>query len=753
MSSPEPAVERPRLLDRQAAASAKRARRRHREVVVIPRLRAVGSLWLLLTVLAHNWLLLPELHGGAVAVFGAAQISYLFLSSWLLNRYYREEARFDLGSVFLATDVIVFVSALYVSGGERSWLLPLLCVRVADQMVTSRRRVLAFATWTAALHVLLVLHMAFIEQRAFDLKVELAKALFVYLLNLYLALAAGPSERQRKEAVHATSVAHDLIEQLGERTHQLEHARARAEAASQAKGTFLANISHELRTPMNAVLGMADLLLDERLLPGQRKMVETILSSGRSLLSIVNDVLDLSKIEAGELRVHLTEISLEQLVESVLSPMRVLADSKGLELRLELETDPTHGVRADELRLRQVIFNLIGNAIKFTESGSVTLRVSQTDAEDERVRVRFSVADTGIGMTETAAREVFEAFKQADDSTTRRFGGTGLGLSISKRLVQLMAGELTLQTAPGLGSTFEFELLLERVPLPAAEPTAYTDSAALAAKLHDVAPHVLIAEDTEVNRMLLQKWLERLGFRVTCVANGEEAVAALAAAHQYSVAFMDWHMPVLDGLAATERIRQWEQAQGRPRTPIIGFTASAFTDETERCRKAGMDDVLSKPVVRAELERKLHHALFGAGGTLEPATRTSSTAPRLDMTMLDELQSLGAPQYVASLIEQFRKDTEQRLELLAGAIERADHASVRTLAHALRGSAAGIGAQRLAELATALETHALQQLPADAPTRLLELREEYEQLAVELERITATGAAASRAVSASGRGP
>jgi two-component system sensor histidine kinase/response regulator len=744
MSSTEPAAERPRLLDQRAAATAKRARSRHREVIVIPRLRAIGSLSLLLTILAHNWLLLPELHPGLVAAFGAAQISYLFVSSWMLKRYYRDDARVDLGTLFLAADVVVFVAAIYVSGGEHSWLLPLLCVRVADQMVTTRRRVLAFATWTATLHVLLVLHMAWIEQRGFDLRAELAKALFVYLLNVYLALAAGPGERQRKESARASTMAHDLIEQLGERTQQLEHARARAEAASQAKGTFLANISHELRTPMNAVLGMADLLLDERLLPGQRKMVETILASGRSLLSIVNDVLDLSKIEAGELRVQLNDISLEQLVESVLSPMRVLAASKGLELLLSLETDRSHGVRADELRLRQVIFNLIGNAIKFTEAGSVTLRVTQTDADEQHVRVRFSVRDTGIGMTEAAAREVFEAFKQADDSTTRKFGGTGLGLSISKRLVQLMGGELTLQSAPGSGSTFEFEIVLERAPLPAAEPTAYSDETALAAKLHQVTPHVLIAEDTEVNRMLLYRWLERLGFRVSCVANGEEAVAALATVHDFAVVFMDWHMPVLDGLAATERIREWERANGQPRTPIIGFTASAFTDETERCRKAGMDDVLSKPVVRSELERTLLQALFGEDRALPANSQTMSDEPRLDMALLEELRSLGAPQYVVSLLEQFTQDTQARLGLLAHAIERADHAGVRTLAHALRGSAAGIGAQRLAALAAALEMGAQERLPADASAKLTRMREEYELLAIELEHV-ATADAESQA--------
>ncbi|HKU38519.1 MAG TPA: ATP-binding protein [Polyangiales bacterium] len=730
-----------RLLDRQAAAEDKRSRKRHREVVAIPRLRAVGSLWLLLTVLAHNWLLLPELHASAVAVFGAAQLSYLFASSWLLRRYWRENARVDLGTVFLAADVIVFVSALYVSGGEKSWLLPLLCVRVADQMATSRKRVAAFATWTAALHLLLVSYMALIERRGFDLPAELAKALFVYLLNLYLALAAGPSERQRKEAAHATAVAHDLIEELSERSAQLEHARVRAEAASQAKGTFLANISHELRTPMNAVLGMADLLLDERLHPNQRKMVETILASGRSLLSVVNDVLDLSKIEAGELRLQRAEIGLEQLIESVLSPMRVLASNKGLEIGSELAIDTARGVRADDVRLRQVLFNLIGNAIKFTETGGVTLHVSEHDADEGQVRVRFAVEDTGIGMTESAAREVFEPFKQADDSTTRKFGGTGLGLSISRRLVQIMGGELGVQTAPGRGSTFSFELVLERVPLPAAEPETHTDTS-LALQVRKAAPHVLIAEDTDVNRVLLQKWLERLGCQVTCVVNGNEAVAALTTEHAFAAAFMDWHMPELDGLTATERIRSWEHDNARDRTPIIGFTASAFTEEIERCRRAGMDDVLCKPVTRGELERTLHRALFGGGRTVAPRPQQSlALEPRLELTILDELRTLGAPEYVTTLIDGWKSDARARLDALADAAERDDRAELRELAHALKGSAAGIGARRLASLASELETYVQAPPAGDLRPRLRALRDEYAALTLELDRVLTRAAA------------
>jgi two-component system sensor histidine kinase/response regulator len=267
---------------------------------------------------------------------------------------------------------------------------------------------------------------------------------------------------QSERHLHEIATLHGEVEvkhrAAQELVAKLEVARARAEAANRAKGTFLANVSHELRTPMNAVLGMTELLLDEPLPEAQRSMAQTIRTAGTSLLAIINDVLDLSKIEANELRLHTADIHIARVVEDVLGPMRVLADAKGLALHVELDDLPKRPLLGDELRLRQILNNLIGNAIKFTHVGNVVLRVVAAERSADSLQLRFSVSDTGIGMSQDELHRVFNAFEQADESTTRKFGGTGLGLSISKRLVALMGGELTACTTPGRDSVFAFEV-------------------------------------------------------------------------------------------------------------------------------------------------------------------------------------------------------------------------------------------------------------------------------------------------------
>jgi len=717
------------LHDPEALSS--RERRRQRAVVAIPRLRAIGNLFLVLAVGAHNALLLPAFDGQLLAAFAALTLAYTVATKLLLVRFWRPEARVDLGTVFLATDVIVFVLALYASGGERSWLLPVLCVRVADQIATSRRRAFAFASWAALLHTALVLYLAFVEVRGLLLVAELAKVVFIYAMNGYLALAAGPHERQRAEAVRATAMSRELIAELGERTRQLEIERARAEDASRAKGTFLSNISHEIRTPMNAVMGMTELLLEEPLLEPQRKMAETILGSGRSLLAIVNDVLDMAKVEAGELKLHPTQMDLARLVESVLSPMRVLADGKNLALRAVLDL-PWPAVRGDEMRLRQVLFNLVGNAIKFTQHGQVTIRATQIGESADSVRVRFGVEDTGIGMSEEAAARVFDAFQQADESTTRRFGGTGLGLSISRQLVAMMGGELRVRSAVGRGSTFDFEIALPRGARLSAQASVQPSSA-LQERLRARSPAVLIAEDTDVNRLLLRRWLEWFGCRVTCVEDGAQALAALTQPHGFELVFMDWHMPALDGLEATARVRLWEAEHGQRPTPIVGFTASAFSDEVARCKKAGMDDVLIKPLVRAQLEQMLARHLVEAGVAPAPAVEAPpADDPRLDFSVIAELQHLG-PVVARDLLTRFVAGIPARQRELTDALTSGDHARLRSTAHRLRGSAGCYGAKRLIALTQELERHAAAQPVGDLATSVTAVAAELEHVATALQ--------------------
>ncbi len=739
------------LRERSADDQRRRQQRRHQEIVAIPRLRLVGSALLLVTVAVHNALLLDSFDLRIVGTLGVLQLAHYAVSRVALQRYYREDARFDLGTVFLATDVIVFVLAIYASGGERSWLLPLLCVRVADQLGTTQRRAFKFATWTVALHAALILYLAFVEQRAFRLDAELAKVAFVYLLNVYLSLAAKPGERQRKHYARMTGLARDLIDELGNTTRQLEAQRLAAEAGSRAKGVFLANMSHEIRTPLNAVLGMTELLLEERLPSRQQEMVRTIETSGRSLLELINGVLDMSKVESGELELSIEDLDLPALLETVVSPMRVLAHAKALELHTQLEALTTPRVRGDALRLRQVLFNLVGNAIKFTEQGLVTIRVETLAQSTERAELRFSVTDTGIGMTPEASKRVFAAFQQADESTTRLYGGTGLGLSISKALVALMSGDLSVRTELGRGSCFEFRIEL---PIVARVAPASTHAPPIMSERLQQAsnaaalPRVLIAEDTEVNRVLLQKMLERYGCEVTTVSDGAEAQRLLTREHAFDLVFMDWHMPKMDGLDATVRVRAWEVEQSQRHTPIIGFTASAFASEIERCRQAGMDDVLSKPVVRAQLEAVLNKHVGAkpveparaadeakpASSPLPPPPPQGNRSSRFDPEVFGDLVQMELEQagFLPRLLNGFIDRAPERMRSIEAALEQRDVEILERTAHSLRGSAGGFGATRLAELCGVFEKRAAAGAFDELPALLASIRDELAAVNEEL---------------------
>jgi signal transduction histidine kinase/DNA-binding response OmpR family regulator len=729
----------PLVQNRAEEAELRREQRRRRETVVIPRLRGVGYLGLWLGVAAHNWLLLGELHGRLLVGFGSVLLLYFAISKVALGRYYREDARFDLSTAFLAGDIAVLVLTLYASGGEKSWLLPVLCMRVADQVGSSPRRAFSFAILTAVLHMLLVAYMAGVEQRGFPLSAELAKVGFLFACNCYLALAAGPGERQRKREVRNAALMRNLIDELGVKTEQLQVERARAEAANHAKTAFLSNMSHEIRTPLNAVLGTCELLLEERLSPQQHTMVQTVNVAGRSLLGLVNDVLDMAKIEAGKLALVTADMDLLQVVESVLSPLRVLATSKRLELRLESSGIPGAPVRGDAMRLGQVLSNLVGNAVKFTETGRITLRVTQCAQTPQALRFAFAVEDTGIGMTQEASARVFDPFEQADDSTTRRFGGTGLGLSISRRLVAMMGGELTLHTAPGCGSRFEFELEFPHGML-APDKAEGIDRVRNATRLRALAPRVLAAEDTEVNRALLQRMLEGLGCHVTGVENGERALALLAGDHRFDLVLMDWHMPVMDGLQAASAVREWERIHGRERVPIVGFTASAFVDEVERCKKAGMDHVLHKPLVKAQLEMVLWECLLHEQVEADRAARPIAPAPTaqldsvLDPRVIEELVDLESMEtgFLYRLFSSFLERAPRLLSNLSEAAARADVERLKWLAHELRGSAGSMGARRLAAILAELEQRVHEEPAADPTPMIAAAEREFARAAEEL---------------------
>ncbi|HEV2363995.1 MAG TPA: ATP-binding protein [Caulobacteraceae bacterium] len=380
---------------------------------------------------------------------------------------------------------------------------------------------------------------------------------------------------------------------------RLKTARLRAEAANRAKSEFLANMSHEIRTPLNGVVGVADLLADGELRPRDRQMVEIIRESGRSLERLLSDVLDLARVEAGRMVIETAPFHAGDLVRSVAALAKMRADEKGLALKCETAPELEGWFLGDATRVRQILTNLVSNALKFTPAGSVA--VTGERAADGRLR--FVVADTGVGFDQADKERLFDRFQQADGSITRRFGGSGLGLAISRQLALLMGGDFDCQSAPGVGSRFWFEAPFQACAAPAAATPARARSFA-----QDGGISVLLADDHETNQTVVRMMLDGLGAETTTVADGAAAVEAANAA-RFDAILMDVQMPIMDGLEATRRIRRREAETGSARTPIIMLTANALPEHREAALAAGADGHLAKPVTVADLAAALEQAL------------------------------------------------------------------------------------------------------------------------------------------------
>ncbi|MCB1959532.1 MAG: response regulator [Rhodocyclaceae bacterium] len=384
--------------------------------------------------------------------------------------------------------------------------------------------------------------------------------------------------------------------QLQENQAMLHQAKEEAEAANQAKSTFLATMSHELRTPMNAILGMAELLQMPDISEAERKdYADTILHSGRNLLMLLNDILDLSKVESGHLELALDAADPLTLLQHSETLFAESARQKGLLLEAAWQGPAGQQYIVDAHRVGQMLANLIGNAIKFTPGGAVRAEACELERTGAEALLEFSVTDTGIGIAEERQACLFQPFSQADSSITREFGGSGLGLSIVRKLALLMGGDAGVESTLGEGSRFWFRIRAACVAAAQREAVAQDGPADAAAG--PLASRVLVAEDNLVNQKVITALLGRSGVDITLVRNGQEALAAVMDGAPIDIILMDLHMPVMDGCTATERIRVWEAAQGRPPVPIVALTADAFESDRERCLAAGMDDFLTKPIV------------------------------------------------------------------------------------------------------------------------------------------------------------
>ncbi len=531
-------------------------------------------------------------------------------------------------------------------------------------------------------------------------------------------------------------------------------AKMEAEKANRLKSEFMANVSHEIRTPLNAILGFAESIQSGNDLDIARKQAGQILNESDHLLSLINTLLDHAKIEAGKLDLEHRVVDLSQLMETLVSSAQVQAKRKDVEFRIEKSPQSPQYVMGDALRLRQVLLNLVSNAIKFTEEGSVTVRVEQISEEEELATLKFLVIDTGIGIPLEKQSQIFKSFTQVDGSTTRKYGGTGLGTSISRELVNLMGGQMGLESRPGEGSTFWFTL-----PMPVCSSPAKEDLAALPESRRQPAQipqtpsgHILVAEDYPPSQEVARMHLESLGHRVSLAENGLRAVE-LCREEKFDLVLMDVQMPEMDGYAAAREIRSSKTPNAD--VPILALTANAENDTRAHCLQAGMNDVLTKPIRRGPMLSVVSQWLLGPcqdapgkssaatepdepGRTEDPTTQDDATEAAIDMDQAVR-EFGGNAELVVAVVTQFLAQVHEQLPAMREALAKGDGEGLRTEAHKIKGGAANLTAGKISRSAAEIERQA-------AENQLTDIGDQIDRMEQQLDELTQAVAEQERQV-------